>query len=79
MKSLALGVLLVVSLPWPAPAYKGSLHLGQVSGRMWGALPLFHLCSAGLLPCPPGEWIVGEGVSDRGGRVEGTGADRPQC
>ncbi|XP_036608836.1 ganglioside GM2 activator [Trichosurus vulpecula] len=35
MKSLALGVLLVVSLPWPAPADKGSLHLGQVSDFSW--------------------------------------------
>ncbi|XP_072486864.1 ganglioside GM2 activator [Notamacropus eugenii] len=35
MKSLALGVLLVASLPWPAPAHKASLHLGKVSDFSW--------------------------------------------
>ncbi|XP_043829332.1 ganglioside GM2 activator-like [Dromiciops gliroides] len=35
MKSLALSVLLVVSLPWPVPADKDSSRLDEVSDFLW--------------------------------------------
>ncbi|XP_027697466.1 ganglioside GM2 activator [Vombatus ursinus] len=66
MKSLVLGVLLVVSLPWPAAADKGSLRLSKVSDFSWENCDGGHdpvvITSLEVEPVPisiPGEVTIG--------------------